>query len=309
MTDRPQGSFVEITKRSDDDHLVFISYRRADSSAAARWLAESVGRTFGSKQVFIDTDSIRLGEAWPERIDDALASATILLPIIGPNWLRIADDDGRRRLDNVNDWVCREIRHALREEIPIIPLLLSNTQMPSSKALPKVIARLANVQGFELRDDRWESDLSILFRRLEEIGLKRLGAAHIRYPLPKITIRELTGQEINSALEVLSEWTLVVSEIPGFEPNKRSELFRTFEFASFEDAIAFMTKAVPRISQLEHHPRWENLWRTVRVWLSTWDIGHKPSMLDLELARYLEELRTTFPPPKGRSKEPRSPSA
>jgi pterin-4a-carbinolamine dehydratase len=41
---------------------------------------------------------------------------------------------------------------------------------------------------------------------------------------------------------------------------------------------------------VDHHPRWENIWRTVTVWLSTWDIGHKVSRLDLELAQYFEAL-------------------
>ena len=75
-----------------------------------------------------------------------------------------------------------------------------------------------------------------------------------------------------------------------------------FEFASFEDAIAFLGRAAPRISEMEHHPRWENIWRTVSVWLTTWDIGQKPTVLDLQLARYLEELWSTFTPPRVREK-------
>jgi hypothetical protein len=62
--------------------LVFISYRPADSSAAVRWLAESIGRTFGPEHVFIDTEAIRMGDDWPYRIESALASATIVLPVI-----------------------------------------------------------------------------------------------------------------------------------------------------------------------------------------------------------------------------------
>jgi hypothetical protein len=89
--------------------LVFISYRQADSSAAARWLGDSIRRTVGPQHVFIDTDSIRMGDDWPERIDNALASATILIPVIGPNWLKIADDYGRRRLDTADDWVCNGV--------------------------------------------------------------------------------------------------------------------------------------------------------------------------------------------------------
>jgi hypothetical protein len=67
--------------------LAFVSYRRTDSSAASRWLANSIGRTFGSQSVFIDTESIRMSDDWAHRITDALAAATVLIPVIGPRWL------------------------------------------------------------------------------------------------------------------------------------------------------------------------------------------------------------------------------
>src|SRR5205814_5519581 len=116
-----------------------------------------------------------------------------------------------------------------------------------------------------------------LLHRLEELGLKRLSAQSIRYPTPGVTLRELTGSEIRAALETLGEWTVVDSDIPGREPKKRVEFYKAFEFSSFEDAMAFMAAAVPKISEFDHHPRWENIWCTVSVWLSTWDIGHRPS--------------------------------
>jgi pterin-4a-carbinolamine dehydratase len=280
------------------ESLVFVSYRRADSSAAARWIADSIRRTFGPARVFIDTDSIRMGDTWPDRIDAALRSATVLLPVIGPTWLKIVDDYGRRRLDKPDDWVCGEIRHALGSRLPIIPLLVSHTPMPPREALPESIGNLARNQAFELRDSRWESDLSALFERLVELGFERTSGETVRYPKPMLSIKDLTGAELRSALEALPGWTQLVSDIPGSEPNKRTELARVFEFASFDDAIAFMGRAAKRIGEMDHHPRWENIWRSVIVHLTTWDIGHKPSALDLELARYLEEVRSTFPPPK-----------
>jgi pterin-4a-carbinolamine dehydratase len=90
-----------------------------------------------------------------------------------------------------------------------------------------------------------------------------------------LVIKELTDLELESALQALTEWTISVSDIPGREPSKSTELYRQFEFASFEDALAFMGGAVQRLSKLEYHPRWENIWRTVSVWLTTWDIGQK----------------------------------
>jgi hypothetical protein len=32
------------------------------------------------------------------------------------------------------------------------------------------------------------------------------------------------------------------------------------------------------------------MWRTVTVWLSTWDIGQKPSQIDVEMAEQLDRL-------------------
>jgi pterin-4a-carbinolamine dehydratase len=51
-----------------------------------------------------------------------------------------------------------------------------------------------------------------------------------------------------------------------------------------------MVEVRPFVTRLQHHPRWENTWRTVSIWLSTWDIGHKPSALDIELAEVIESV-------------------
>jgi pterin-4a-carbinolamine dehydratase len=37
-------------------------------------------------------------------------------------------------------------------------------------------------------------------------------------------------------------------------------------------------------------PDWQNIWVSLRVWLTTWDIGHRPSFKDIRLAEYLEKL-------------------
>jgi hypothetical protein len=103
--------------------LVFISYRRRDTGTAARWLAESLALAFGPERVFIDTDSIRIGDDWPKRIDQALEIASVLVVLIGTQWLRLQDEFGRRRLDNPSDWVRREIAHALSRGKRIIQSL------------------------------------------------------------------------------------------------------------------------------------------------------------------------------------------
>lgn len=268
--------------------FVFISYRRQDSAAAARWMYSSLQRTFGMDSVFMDTESIRISDDWSDQIDQALKRATLLMAVIGPQWLRITDEFGRRRIDREDDWVRNEIAHALGGRIRLVPVLLSRTPLPERDALPAPLQRIVQRQAFDLRDDRWEQDLTALIASLESLGFKRRSEKPIRYPKPLVTMAELSRDEIDDALKELATWHVVVSEIPGKEPLKRTELTRTYEFRSFENALRFMSDAVPHIERVEHHPRWENLWRTVTVWLSTWDIGHLPSRLDIDLARYLD---------------------
>lgn len=279
--------------------LAFISYRRVDSSAASRWLAASIARTFGAQSVFIDTGSIRISNDWADKINQALASATLLIPVIGPTWLSTADENSRRRIDNKNDWVRNEIRHAIKSKIHIIPVLLSKTPMPTPDAFPEPIHELARFQGLELRDERWEADLQVLLTQMEELGFVRLSKDVIRYPTPALKIRELDVIELQDGLQHLPGWKSVVSDLPNAAGRQRCELHCNFEFASFQDAMAFMWKATAEIERRDHHPRWQNVWRTVSVWLTTWDIEHKPSRLDLELAAYLNELRAQFPASSG----------
>jgi pterin-4a-carbinolamine dehydratase len=278
--------------------LVFISYRRQDSSAASRWLSQTIQRTFGPLSAFMDTESIRMADDWPERIDEALRSATVLVAVIGPSWLRMADGAGRRRLDQEDDWVRNEIRYALENGTTVLPILLSRTPRPERSELPDCLVKLAGRQAFELRDDRWESDLNLLLSRLGTLGFEKQSDRPVRYPKPLISLKELSRDEIMEALKQLADWELTISDIPGMEPQKRTEFKRAYEFASFEDAIDFMHVASKHISEVDHHPRWENVWRTVTVWLSTWDIGHKPSRRDIELAKILEDVRRSYPPPK-----------
>jgi len=250
----------------------------------------------------MDTESIRMADDWPEQIDNALRSATVVVAVIGPGWLRIADNDGRRRLDKEDDWVRNEIRYALENGVTLLPLLLSKTAPMSASALPDCLSKLALRQAFELRDDRWEQDLNLLISRLDGFGFSKKTDRSVRYPKPRISLKELSRDEIVEALAHLPDWKILVSEIPGEEPLKRTEFKRSYEFASFEDAMDFMHLASKHISEVQHHPRWENIWCTVTVGLSTWDIGHKPSRLDIELAQDMDNLRQNYPQPKTRSK-------
>ena len=109
----------------------------------------------------------------------------------------------------------------------------------------------------------------------------------------------------------LSGWTVVS---PPRTPDRgvmREELFREFRFLSFAEAIRFMVLVARGCDLLDHHPRWENEYRVVRVFLSTWEGGVPGiSARDIRLAGYFDRMFGNFPgrhePAEG-SKEAPSP--
>ena len=80
------------------------------------------------------------------------------------------------------------------------------------------------------------------------------------------------------------------SFIPGDYPESRHELRKVFVFKSFKSAVEFMASAVVPINKMKHHPRWENQWRSLTVYLTTWDIGSQISKLDIDMAKLLDRL-------------------
>lgn len=117
------------------------------------------------------------------------------------------------------------------------------------------------------------------------------------YPTPPPEKPEpLSEERVQVALNHnLSKWRKVISQLPEASTKYRVELFRQYEFKTFQGAIAFMHQVAPGCDIQLHHPRWENVWRTVRVYLTTWDIGHQISDRDIQLAKYLDEAFSNFP--------------
>ena len=73
-----------------------------------------------------------------------------------------------------------------------------------------------------------------------------------------------------------------------------SEITRNLRFRSFQSAIRFMHQVAPACDIANHHPRWENNWRDLRIWLTTWDADQQITDRDLQLARYFDDVYTRY---------------
>ena len=138
---------------------LFISYRIDDSVHAATAIADRLVSHFGSENVFRDRDSLSLGTLYPRKIRRALERCDTVLAVLGPLWLDIRDDSGRRRLDNPRDWVRTELRMAFERGIPVIPVLLDHTPLPDPSQLPPGIRQLSVATYWQVRHQSFESDV------------------------------------------------------------------------------------------------------------------------------------------------------
>ncbi len=140
---------------------IFLSYRRDDRPGFAGRLSEALEAAFGPDTVFRDVDDIRPGQDFVDAIEAQLRSVGVVLVMIGPAWLEVGAD-GRRRLDDPEDFVRMEVRAALDSGKPVIPVLVSGAAMPAEKDLPEVLLPMARRQAFILSDAGWKDDVARL---------------------------------------------------------------------------------------------------------------------------------------------------
>jgi CheY-like chemotaxis protein len=145
---------------------IFISYRRDDSAGYAGRVHDRLEHEFGRDLVFIDVDAIPLGADFANYLREAVGACDVLLAVIGPKWLDARDKDGRRRLDDSNDYVRVEIAAALQRDIPVIPILVDHAPVPRANELPDDISSLSLRNGLEVHHGSFHADLDRLIKSL-----------------------------------------------------------------------------------------------------------------------------------------------
>ena len=149
---------------------IFISYRREDAIAHVNALFTPLRNRFGEERVFKDTDNIAPGQDFTKVIQSQLKTCSVLLAVIGKHWLTARKPKADiRRIDDPHDYLRVEILTALRNDsVLVIPILVGDATMPTAEDLPEDLVPLSYRNCFELRDSRWESDVTLLIRSIEK---------------------------------------------------------------------------------------------------------------------------------------------
>ena len=165
---------------------IFLSYRRDDCAVHAGRLAENLRHGSGD-EVFLDIDTVSLGENFVKRIEREIGQCDLVLVMIGDDWLTLAGADGRPRIFDPLDWIFLEMKSALERDVPVVPVLVEGASMPRPDQLPGELRELALRHGAELRDATWAADVA------------RLAAG---LPAPARTVTAVvTGEPVDFAAE------------------------------------------------------------------------------------------------------------
>lgn len=83
------------------------------------------------------------------------------------------------------------------------------------------------------------------------------------------------------ACETLEGWTV--------KDGDRDAIEKTFKFADFKTAWAFMSASALKAEQMDHHPEWFNVYNRVEVILTTHDADGVTN-LDTTLGGFMDNL-------------------
>lgn len=126
----------------------------------------------------MDIDSLKAGDLFANKIDEALQNCVVMLVMMGPYWASLTDEQGARRIDNPGDYPRMEVAAAMKRGIRVIPILVGNAPLPKREELPSEIAGLVDRQVLRLSREDFDADM------------KRLMSS-VAQDLPRITWTEM----------------------------------------------------------------------------------------------------------------------
>ncbi len=172
---------------------IFVSYRRADSNDVTGRICDYLENRFGADSVFQDVDSILFGQDFREVIANAISGCKVMLAIVGDDWVTVVNHNGKRRLEDPNDYVRVEVSTALQQGIPLIPVLVENIAMPTADELSEPLRELVYRNAAPVRPDPdFQNDMHRLCEQLKlHVDAAEFDHRSPQSPQPQLYLRVL----------------------------------------------------------------------------------------------------------------------
>lgn len=177
---------------------IFINYRSKPDVASADSFFDFLNASFPG-QVFQDKEGLPPGDEFDETLLSKVAESKAFLVLIGTSWLEAPNDQpGKTRLDDLEDWVRREIEAALSTPCPdnqkrlIIPVLLDPAAKPLPEKLPESVRKLTKRTYAPYYGA--QANRRVDFRKIVETIANRLGT-----PIPEDVFAKFDTASVGTA--------------------------------------------------------------------------------------------------------------
>ncbi|MCB1896038.1 MAG: toll/interleukin-1 receptor domain-containing protein [Zoogloeaceae bacterium] len=256
---------------------IFISYRRKDAGGHAGRLRDRFAHWFDADALFYDQGSIDSGDRFPAVLEQALAGASVLLVVIGPDWEDLIEERARSA---ERDWVRHEVETGLARqaagELILIPLLLGRETQIEAGRLPESLRPLAGIQAhrFVGQDADWNDQ----FGRLLDLIERAPGVPAPRYRLP-------TG--IEQPFRLIDHALSPHFRDPDGQLEALCELLQGAQRVALVARAALYGMGGLGKTQLALKYSWDNRDRYAGVW---WFRAERPDLLEADAAACCTEV-------------------
>ena len=193
------------------DYQIFVSYRREGGESLAALLYERLTRM--GYRVFYDVESLRSGD-FNEKLLGVIEKCEDVLVVLPPNGLD-------RCIDNPEDWVRREIEHAMQCGKNIIPVLMRNFVFPDN--LPESMAMLPRYNGVSANMDYFDAVL----KKMADHMLQ----SKVEYPSDRDYVEEVERKSAEGSQAATNELALIYEHGMYSEPQNLEKAFSLYQKA------------------------------------------------------------------------------
>jgi CHASE2 domain-containing sensor protein len=157
-------AWVCLYPRPLESYLAFISHRTDDDGAAALLIRERMERR--GYRCFVDVQSLELGR-FDEQILGAIEDSAFFVLILSPGCLERCADS--------NDWIRRELTHALSHGKTVVPVFKDGFTFDDDKDIPDIepINQLRKYDGLSYSNRNIDGFVNMLDQRFESHRSKR----------------------------------------------------------------------------------------------------------------------------------------
>ncbi len=184
---------------------IYISYRWSDEPEIAGRLYDRMSAHLGKETVFIDTQDIRAGQDYVQKINEEVLRSRILLVVIGKGWLDARDGAGNRKIDRPQDSLRHEISTALSRDILVVPVMVNDATVPKPEDLPQTLRSLVRRQAYKLTEEHFDQDVVALVRTLERVVKRGSRTGPVLNAVPRSGLEKL-GVGIGSGPKGGVQW-------------------------------------------------------------------------------------------------------